>query len=360
MILGIVVHSSITFTSLKIFPWPIKDSDNHLFYDFVVLFIHSFRMPVFFVLSGFFAALLYNKKGFKETLKSRINRIVFPFLASLILIAPLTNLLIMHYAKEISWRELFDTVKNLTIYTHLKTGHLWFLYYLILIYIICHISKLAKPAFLIFLYKQIRKMIFIDAKSDYRTILFFTTLSAFFIVPQYKGLLDTSLVFIPNFFILLTYIVYFTFGYALFFSVESLSHIFLNWKIHLFISLIVMFLYFFSFLNAQNNPSFIAVAVSSVLCSLLSWLMVFGLFGLFLNKFNHESKILTLLSKSSYWIYLMHLPLTFFLGAVLLSVSIPHFVKCLIIIILTFVILISTYKLFVERKFIGRFLNGKK
>lgn len=360
MLLGIVVHVTVTYSTLGIFPQPIKDPTTHIFYDFIVLFIHAFRMPVFFVLSGFFTALLYEKKGVSKTMTNRINRILLPFLAAMLLIAPLVKMLIMHYAKNMRWVEIWDSVKNLTIYINMKTGHLWFLYYLMMVFVICHLIKQLKPSFFIDIYNQVKKIAFANPQNAYKTILFFSMLSACFIIPQQQGLIDTSICFIPDLLILFTYLVYFIFGYMLFSFRENLEAIFANWQTHLSVASVLAFLYFFTFLYAQNNPSFIWVGLASFLCSLLSWLMIFGLLGLFLYKLSRESKILTFISKSSYWSYLMHLPLTILLGGLFIHYNIPHVVKAVLIMTITYIILIFSYKLLVERTFIGQFLNGKK
>lgn len=360
MLLGIVVHVTATYTSLGVFPQPIKDVHTNIVYDFIVLFIHAFRMPVFFVLSGFFTALLYSKKGLQKTMQNRINRIVLPFIASMILIAPLVKMLILYYAKNMSWGDIWDSVKNLTIYLNIKTGHLWFLYYLTMIFAICHVLKMTKLVILVNILSQIKKNISLDSKNAYKTILFFTILSSFFILPQQQGLIDTSLGFIPDMLILLTYLVYFVFGYILFSFKENLSDIFSHWKIHLLLASIIVFLYFFTFLYAHNKPSVFSIGLASFLCTLLSWLMIFGLFGLFLDKLNQASKTFSFISKSSYWIYITHLPLTIFLCGFFANYALPHFVKCSLIIAITYISLISSYKLCVEHTFIGQFLNGKK
>src|SRR6478672_10118377 len=64
MLLGLVIHSAMGYI---VFPtdrvWPFKDPHPNAFYDLLVVFIHSFRMPVFFVIAGFFAAFLYTTRG---------------------------------------------------------------------------------------------------------------------------------------------------------------------------------------------------------------------------------------------------------------------------------------------------------
>ena len=62
MLLGVVLHASLSF-----FPgfWPVKD-DTATFdgpYDEILHAIHGFRMPLFFLLSGFFTTMLWRQRG---------------------------------------------------------------------------------------------------------------------------------------------------------------------------------------------------------------------------------------------------------------------------------------------------------
>jgi hypothetical protein len=88
--------------------------------------------------------------------------------------------------------------------------------------------------------------------------------------------------------------------------------------------------------------------------------MVFGLLGFFYKKLNTESKILAMISFSSYWIYVMHLAFVLFFSIFLLDYSIPGYLKFFLNMGTTWLILMILYKLLVEKTFIGRFLNGNK
>ena len=56
MLLGIVLHAGLSFTP---FPWAVQDTQQSDFFGLLFAAIHGFRMPVFFVLSGFFTAMLW-------------------------------------------------------------------------------------------------------------------------------------------------------------------------------------------------------------------------------------------------------------------------------------------------------------
>ncbi|NTW33708.1 MAG: hypothetical protein HGB12_13990 [Bacteroidetes bacterium] len=141
---------------------------------------------------------------------------------------------------------------------------------------------------------------------------------------------------------------------------DSFSKIFKKWRLYLLISFLLSAVYFLLFIAIKEKQQIVFIITASFICSLLSWSMVFGLFGFFYTKLNKESKIFSTISFSSYWVYIMHLPLTFFISLLLYNSSIPHYFKFIINVVITYLILMILYKLVVEKTIIGKFLNGKK
>lgn len=80
MWLGIVLHIAVIHLVKKspIILW--QDQEKSRVADFLVGFIHAFRMPVFFILSGFFVAMLVSRHGYGGMLKHRLRRIGLPFI----------------------------------------------------------------------------------------------------------------------------------------------------------------------------------------------------------------------------------------------------------------------------------------
>ena len=89
MLLGIVLHAMLSFVGWPV--WPVQDINQSEIYGIPILFIHGFRMPLFFFVSGFFTMLLWKRKGTKELMSNRCKRIVLPFLVYSILLIPLLN-----------------------------------------------------------------------------------------------------------------------------------------------------------------------------------------------------------------------------------------------------------------------------
>ena len=76
MMLGIVLHTSITYIGGKPSTgWPMRDPNTaNSFLEWVLSMTHNFRMPIFMLVAGFFAALLFYDRSPKKMI---INRIKF-------------------------------------------------------------------------------------------------------------------------------------------------------------------------------------------------------------------------------------------------------------------------------------------
>ncbi len=85
MLLGIVLHAALSFAPI---PWTVKDAQQSEFYHVLFSAIHGFRMPLFFMLSGFFTAMLWRKRGLGGLISQRLKRIVLPLVVGCLTIVP--------------------------------------------------------------------------------------------------------------------------------------------------------------------------------------------------------------------------------------------------------------------------------
>jgi peptidoglycan/LPS O-acetylase OafA/YrhL len=88
MLLGIVLHASMSFFPV---PWWVQDPQQNGLFGLLFLGIHGFRMPLFFLLSGYFTMLVYRRKGLSSLLKQRALRILLPCLLGLVTVHPLLH-----------------------------------------------------------------------------------------------------------------------------------------------------------------------------------------------------------------------------------------------------------------------------
>ena len=88
MLLGIVLHGGMSFLG---FPgWPAVDvKSDPVVFGWMLDVIHGFRMPLFFLVSGFFTAMMWKKRGTGGLVKQRLLRIGVPLLIGTIIVAPL-------------------------------------------------------------------------------------------------------------------------------------------------------------------------------------------------------------------------------------------------------------------------------
>lgn len=88
MLLGIALHASLSFIP---FPWPAQDTRQNPAFGLLMAVVHGFRMPLFFLISGFFTMMLYRKRGLRSLLRQRTRRIALPCLLGLVTIVPLMH-----------------------------------------------------------------------------------------------------------------------------------------------------------------------------------------------------------------------------------------------------------------------------
>jgi hypothetical protein len=89
MILGIAYHAALSL-ALN-FPWFIQDPSSTSAMNMFASFVHGFRMPLFFVISGFFTAMLWQKRGAGSLVWNRFRRVLLPCIVGCFTLVPLSN-----------------------------------------------------------------------------------------------------------------------------------------------------------------------------------------------------------------------------------------------------------------------------
>ena len=336
MLLGVVLHASLFLVTKD---WPIvgKEISPDLPYDDIVLAIHGFRMPVFFLLSGFFTAMLWQRRGAGSLIAHRLKRVGLPLLIGAFTIIPIHVYLILMLTEAdltlagVIWIFLLSWLDNL--------HHLWFLWVLlILVGIFVGLSSAG-------------------AKFTHR--YFWWLLIPLVIVPQLMMVEDTwgadtsSTVFI-NPVVLGYYLCFFIFG--TFMYQTDLKHS--SWWTWALIALIPVFYVGLHFEFVSKEPW--AEMASAVLQVAYAWTACFGLMGLFKIVASTERKWIRYLSDASYWIYLCHLALIFPAQALATKLDLNLHLEVLLIIVAAPAILLIIYHFGVRYTWIGTMLNGPR
>ncbi|WP_254712419.1 acyltransferase family protein [Polaribacter sp. BM10] len=367
MLLGLVLHSALTYNVTNHGnSWGIKDPEsNYILTDFLVLLIHSFRMPIFFLVAGFFGSMLFYERGIVQMLKNRISRIVFPFIVFLFILSPIiyftfsyTNAIFENQENPLATTsQLFS---NIIVFLPKTTAHLWFLYYLIHITLISVLLGL-----LLTKSKQMNNKVTKSfnwlIKRPVIRVLFFSSITFFMLTFLETSMVNASVSFIPDVNTFVFYFFFYIIGWILFKS-KNLLYNFkkYDWQCtFLAIFLIIMQGLLIQYSGMDLNPnsnSGILILFNSVIV----WLFIFGITGLFIRYSSKYSKRMRYISDSSYWVYLIHLPLTAIIPAFIWEFPLPTLVKFTMVLFLTTLICFVTYHYLVRNTFIGKFLNGKK
>jgi ankyrin repeat protein/surface polysaccharide O-acyltransferase-like enzyme len=88
MSLGVVLHACL---SLSFVPWPITDEVRTEEMTALFAFIHGFRMPLFFLLSGYFAVMLWQRRGARGLILHRVRRVLVPMVVACFTVLPLMH-----------------------------------------------------------------------------------------------------------------------------------------------------------------------------------------------------------------------------------------------------------------------------
>ncbi|WP_103864754.1 acyltransferase family protein [Aquimarina sp. I32.4] len=359
MLLGLVIHSAITYGVHNYGnDWILKDTGAmHISNDLIVVLIHFFRMPIFFLVAGFFGSMLFYKRGYLKMMKNRISRIVHPFIVFILLLWPILYFS-MGYTAEVlagnkdAFAETIAHFSNPIMFIPQLTYHLWFLYYLILI-TVCSVLLALLVKKTPNVSKMVSKVFNWTFQKPFLRVIVFASLTWFTYLIVGTTIIEAPFSFVPKIDTFLFYFYFYIAGWVLFKSKHLLNSMMrLDWA-----STILGIISFLGCIVAGPSLSYEWVIL---LQSLIIWLFIFGIIGLFIRYGSTYSPKMRYISDASYWVYLVHLPLTAIIPGFLYDWDMPATIKFLTVLISTTTICFVTYHFLVRASFIGKFLNGRK
>ncbi len=365
MWLGILLHVAINHTTGPS-PLPWRDSQTSPVADLILLFIHAFRMPVFFILAGYFVALLVARRGPKGMLAHRMRRLALPFAIFWPVLIVCTTVLMLVYVHLMARGTMGIDLSLLAGKTAgaspFNTMHMWFLYYLIWF---CLFTAALAP-----LWKALPARIHAAVDTGFRALAMHWWGPLVLAVPLaivgsfYRaGMVAVSGSFIPNLPELVHNGLFFAVGLLAWRHQDALLPYLTRtcWRnaiagAGVFVAVLGLFKTFVSHRGAVPHIE----AWIALLYNLTSWLWSFGLIGLFLRYLGEQNRVLRYVSDSSYWVFLVHMLGTIGFGALLYTLPAGVATKMLLNILLTTLACLLSYQLLVRHTFIGALLNGKR
>ncbi len=399
MMLGILLHCALAYMPES--PWPFVDwttSSGEL--SLITDGVHMFRMPAFFLLSGFFGALLWQRRGPKAMLKNRVARIVLPFAVFVVLLSQVIRFCFTFGNQVVEGAQvpIGGALNALWEDDFLPEGtmHLWFLYDLIFVTAVC-VAIVALMGRLglswAWLLAGVRRVV----ESPWLFLVILGGLNFAWCAALEWDDIPTEGRWVPEEpTIIAYYLLWYGLGWMVFASEAVLSKCKDRAWTLVCIGVVSVWVrhmargYLEAPTEAQDAASTLAESSAALpeeslfeaLGELVGGLpppdsgiwelggafwtslgmvaFIRGLMGLFLRYAGDGRPIWRYVSDSSYWVYLLHLPLTVVVPSVLLGWQVPVFIKYPASVALVLGMCWLSYDCLIRPSVVGRFLNGRR
>jgi hypothetical protein len=374
MVLGVWIHTAIVYLG-----GPFTDQSQlaaDVVFKPLVYFIHLFRMPAFFVLSGFFGAMLWARRGPRALLGHRLKRIGLPIVVFLPLVWQLLKL--QEYAGHalsggtMSMSDALAVALGRLPELPTDTVHLWFIYQLLWIHLgVMVLTWCAErqPTVSAWLHRVGRRLV----ASPLQMAGGLVALHLLWRIGLGWVSIPTSNDFVPDPTILAYYTGWFGLGWVLWrldLAPESIvgSAAQRRWVGAVTIAAIstrfacqLIFGDDFDELDWQADGATLAISLLVTACNSLAtcglaWLSAV----LFLKRPDKHRPAGRYLSDASYWVYVMHLPFAVSVPHLFWWPSAPPLLHFLLTSSLVFLFCLVTYDALVRNGWIGVLLNGRR
>ncbi len=371
MLLVVALHAGLAYnpTPIRNLIWAVHDPGGTRGFDVLCWWLLGISSP-FFLMSGFFAASLHEARGHSAFLVGRCKRIGVPFLVACLTFLPAT-----FYVWACGWlasgqcslREMERMKFRGKGLQHNLYGpaHLWSLEYLILFL----------AAFWLFLSlpKSWRSWRPPGSSawgralaSKWRPLLTaIPTTLVLWAGHRHVGLdaiMDRQNSFTPEPYRLLHNAIFFVVGVGMYHARGDLARL-ASWG-WAYLALSVPAFACRAWLVrgdlARPLDGWAEVALS-VMGALFVWLTTFGLMGVALTPaLNRSRPAVRYLADSSYWVYLLHLPVIGLMQVGLLGVEVPAILKFVAVLSVTVGLGLGSYQAMVRHTIVGHWMHGRR
>lgn len=356
MLAGVVFHAAFAYSPLMHPIWPAADAASSAIVDAFAWFLHMFRMPLFFAISGYFAALLVARRGMAGLFRNRGARVLLPLVLFTPLVAASMGRLTeraagtsSHPSPALAWiRAYID--QHGAMPSMPGWAHLWFLFYLLLFTLMVWIATTLELG-------RIGRRI--------------AAMPAVVLVAGLPLLLAPALAltgvpwpapefFVPALWALLFFGAYFAFGYQLFHHqalLERMRPLSTFLPLGAVAAYAALFRLTDGFVAARSSAGLHLLHALLEACAGL-WMTLWCLLAA-KRWLDTRNATMRWLADGSYWVYIVHLPLLLAIQYRLLDMQLHWTAKFAISVLGTALLSFASYQLLVRHTVLGRLLNGK-
>jgi glucan biosynthesis protein C len=351
MLVGVLFHAALAYSPLMAPYWPTAADRNWSGVDALVWLPHLMRMPLFFLVSGYFAAMLLERRGMGGLMRQRVRRILLPFLVAWPLVHLAVSAMTGWAAASVAQPSPFLVAVREYLAmpdppdVPLMTGHLWFLWYLLVLTV------------LLWVWRSLELGPMIERRWPGGAIAGIVILPLLvwpgFMLTAAPHPAPESL--FPQFWALLVYGPFFALGVALCGRLDELAPL-QRWLLPGTLVCLGLYLVFLRALGAGPFAPTAPWPVAALEALIAAWgtLLCF-IAGL--RWLARPHRWLDALSRSAYWTYLLHLPIVFGIQYLLLDVDAPWPLEFLGTVVATLLVCITSHALLVQRTALRRYVG---
>lgn len=302
--LMVIFHAAMCYMAYAPEWWYVVDNSQPLFPATVfICWVDIFIMPVMFFISGYFGIMSLSKKGTASFWKSKLTRIVLPWIFGAMMIAPfIAYIMLASRNSDTGFLEFYTTLFWGPYY---QQAHYWYLGALTALYILLNTLYLFWPELG---ERQLPSRP--HRYSIFGLFLFFAlsigTISSF-MHPDTWTFYGYVLVLQPVRFP--SYIAVFMLGAwawrKRWFTQDGYCPALMPWLMA-FLSASIVYLWQKLWLPAYGLPQYAVVSINALCQSILMLSALFSLLGFFHEKFNASSSLTQIFSSTSYGVYYLH------------------------------------------------------
>jgi glucan biosynthesis protein C len=377
LLLGVVLHGAAAF--LEGFPIPLwldRPSDGAAVVYYV---IHMFRMSAFFVIAGFFARVLVERRGVTAFVKDRAKRVALPLVLFGIVVglASAVGFVLGALPHGVDFlMALAQTAQpqpgaepQAAAMGGFNLGHLWFLYYLLIFYALSlalrwlvlavdprGVLAAAGDRIVTFLMRGVWGPVLIALP----TAAYLYQLESW---AEWVGL-PAPFAFTPSTMALVGYGIAFGLGWLLNRQTQALLDLQKIWYVY-FALAVALTIFCLSTIGTQPQWAGGNLAGTDRLLYTAAyvvglWCWVFAFIGAAVRFLSTPHAVTRYLADASYWVYLLHISTLIFFITLLRPYDWHWSIKLAIYVGGSMPILLVTYHYFVRFTWIGAMLNGRR
>ena len=367
LLLGVVLHGVMSFMAPRI--WIVGDSVQSTGADVAFYVIHMFRMTTFFILAGFFARVLMDKRTIGGFVGNRLKRVALPLVA----FWPLTTVAIVAIAIFANMPAPGAAAAPpvpppaFSVATFPLT-HLWFLYALLLLYTGTVVVKVVTDLFHIggAFGRVLDRAVGLLVKSELAIVVFaLPVAAAFYSNPAWMmwfGIQTPDTGLIPNVMAIAGFVTAFAFGWWLNRRSDLLDHMAGRAWLYTIVAVLGTW---WCLATIGKTPGLAPTAghdhaLYCLVYPVAAWAWSFALIGWARLLLKAEIPYVRYMADASYWIYIVHVPLLMVFQYLVKDQPWLVEYKAGLVIFGTLGVALLSYALFVRYTFIGTILNGRR